>query len=165
MTYLITVLFKRKRKGITPIIATVFLLAITLIAAVAMGGFVFGLIGSFSNVGAVTTTQTNVSAANANGATGLASATCSTSTGTDFIAFTNVGTSSVTVNTASVTIGGQTFSVAARGSCLVAPGGSTIYVNLAFAGTSGIIVSTGESFVGSVATSNGGVVYYTGLLS
>ena len=36
------------RSGISPILATVILIAITLIAAVAIAGFVFGLFGSFT---------------------------------------------------------------------------------------------------------------------
>jgi len=153
-----------KRKGISPVIATVILLAITLIAAVSMGGFVFGLIGSFSSVGAVTTTQTFISAADANGATGLASATCSASASGDFLSFTNLGTASVSIEAAAVSIGGHSFSTQTRGSCSV-PQGATVYVNLAFTGTNGITASDGESFAGSVATSNGGVVYYIGSLS
>ncbi len=41
--------FKRTSKGISPVLATVILIAITLIAAVAIAGFVFGLFGSFTN--------------------------------------------------------------------------------------------------------------------
>ncbi len=40
---------KKNRKAISPVLATVILIAITLIAAVAIAGFVFGLFGSFTN--------------------------------------------------------------------------------------------------------------------
>jgi len=38
----------RKRKAISPVLATVILIAITLIAAIAVAGFVFGLFGTFT---------------------------------------------------------------------------------------------------------------------
>src|SRR5712692_9050845 len=40
---------KGKRKAISPVLATVILIAITLIAAIAIAGFVFGLFGSFTS--------------------------------------------------------------------------------------------------------------------
>lgn len=39
----------KKRKAISPVLATVILIAITLIAAIAVAGFVFGLFGSFTS--------------------------------------------------------------------------------------------------------------------
>jgi len=38
-----------KRKAISPVLATVILIAITLIAAIAIAGFVFGLFGTFTS--------------------------------------------------------------------------------------------------------------------
>ena len=43
----------RSRKGISPVLATVILIAITLIAAVGIGGFVFGLFGTFTSTAQV----------------------------------------------------------------------------------------------------------------
>src|SRR5208337_978130 len=40
---------KNKRKAISPVLATVILIAITLIAAIAVAGFVFGLFGTFTS--------------------------------------------------------------------------------------------------------------------
>jgi flagellin-like protein len=39
---------KKNRKAISPVLATVILIAITLIAAIAIAGFVFGLFGTFT---------------------------------------------------------------------------------------------------------------------
>jgi len=39
----------RRRKAISPVLATVILIAITLIAAIAIAGFVFGLFGTFTS--------------------------------------------------------------------------------------------------------------------
>ena len=41
------------RKAISPVLATVLLIAITLIAAVGVGGFVFGLFGTFTSTAEV----------------------------------------------------------------------------------------------------------------
>jgi len=43
----------RSEKAISPVLATVLLIAITLIAAVAVGGFVFGLFGTFTSTAQV----------------------------------------------------------------------------------------------------------------
>jgi len=139
-------------------------MAITLIATVAVGGFVFGLIGSFSSVGAVTSSQTFISTTDANGATGLASAICSSSAAGSYLSFTNLGSALVSINSAAVSVGGQSFSVQTQGACTVSQG-STTYVDLTFSGTNGITATAGESFAGSVATSNGGVIFYIGTLS
>jgi flagellin-like protein len=40
---------RKNRKAISPVLATVILIAITLIAAIAIAGFVFGLFGSFTS--------------------------------------------------------------------------------------------------------------------
>ena len=47
----------RKRKAISPVLATVILIAITLIAAIAVAGFVFGLFGSFTSSATVQVVQ------------------------------------------------------------------------------------------------------------
>jgi len=44
---------RRSKTAISPILATVLLIAITLIAAVAVGGFVFGLFGTFTSTAQV----------------------------------------------------------------------------------------------------------------
>jgi len=50
-----------KRKGISPVLATVILIAITLIAAIAVAGFVFGLFGTFTSTARVSASVTNCS--------------------------------------------------------------------------------------------------------
>jgi len=46
-------LWHGKRGGISPVLATVLLIAITLIASVAIAGFVFGLFGTFTSTAQV----------------------------------------------------------------------------------------------------------------
>jgi len=45
--------FRRSKRAISPVLATVILIAITLIVAVAIGGFVFGLFGTFTSTAQV----------------------------------------------------------------------------------------------------------------
>jgi len=54
-----------KRKAISPVLATVILIAITLIAAIAIAGFVFGLFGTFTSTARV---QASVTSCVLNGA-------------------------------------------------------------------------------------------------
>ncbi|MGD0396477.1 MAG: archaellin/type IV pilin N-terminal domain-containing protein [Nitrososphaerales archaeon] len=51
----------KKRKAISPVLATVILIAITLIAAIAVAGFVFGLFGSFTSSPNLTATAVTCS--------------------------------------------------------------------------------------------------------
>ena len=44
---------KRRRKSISPVLATVLLISITLIASTAIAGFVFGLFGTFTSTAQV----------------------------------------------------------------------------------------------------------------
>jgi len=50
-----------KRKAISPVLATVILIAITLIAAIAIAGFVFGLFGTFTSTARAQASVTNCS--------------------------------------------------------------------------------------------------------
>jgi len=50
-----------KRKGISPILATVILIAITIVAATSIAGFVFGLLGTFSSSATVSATPVSCS--------------------------------------------------------------------------------------------------------
>ncbi|MGD0318913.1 MAG: archaellin/type IV pilin N-terminal domain-containing protein [Nitrososphaerales archaeon] len=51
----------KKRKAISPVLATVILIAITLIAAIAVAGFVFGLFGTFTSSATLTINSATVS--------------------------------------------------------------------------------------------------------
>jgi len=156
----------KQRKAISPVLATVILIAITLIAAIAIAGFVFGLFGSFTSTAQVAGVQTYVTAASATTATGLTSATCAAASGANFIAFRNTGTSSATISSFTIKYSGQTFSVATAGgaACTVVAGGATVYVNLVFTGNTGAAATAGEQYIGSVSLSNGASAQYTGSL-
>ncbi|MCP8320205.1 MAG: type IV pilin [archaeon] len=54
---------KRKKKGISPVIASIILIAITIAVAIAVAGWVFGLFGTYGTSGGVTITVTSLDAA------------------------------------------------------------------------------------------------------
>src|SRR5271169_3542280 len=70
--------FSGHRKAISPIIATVLIIAVTLIAAVAIGGFVFGIFGSSSNSGEVQVTGIALVAVTLAAGSNAATPTCAT---------------------------------------------------------------------------------------
>jgi len=95
------------KKGISPVIATIILIAITIVIAIAVAGWVFGLFGSYSRTQAVTIVASASSCNTTN---------CS-------IMLSNQGGSAVTVVSASVD--GQTIPVASiSGSTVISAGGS-----------------------------------------
>jgi flagellin-like protein len=100
------------RKAISPVIATIILIAITIVIAIAVAGWVFGLFGSYSRTNAVTI---------------VASASSCTPTSCT-IELSNQGGSAVTVVSASVD--GQTSSVSLSGTNTVVPAGQTAVVTV-----------------------------------
>ena len=149
---------RKNRKAISPVLATVILIAITLIAAVAIAGFVFGLFGSFTSNAQVQASAVNVSSSLAH--TGLTVGTCVATGSTNYILAQNTGTSAATVNSVTFSFGGKTENVAAAAGCTVAAGGSTqvpiLTVDL------GATPASGEQFTGSLSMSNGASVPFSG---
>jgi len=147
----------RKRKAISPILATVILIAITLIAAIAIAGFVFGLFGSFTSTARVSATSVNLNHV-------IFGAAC---TGAPLctVYFTNIGSSNVNVNSLSLTYGGATCAPTVGAAPVSIPATSTATpVTVTAVGTcvAGVI---GQSFTGNAALSNGGQVPFSGTFS
>ena len=139
------------RIAISPVIATVILIAITLIAAIAVAGFVFGLFGSFTSNAQVTAT-----------------ATCSATGGTCVVTLSNTGTANTNVLSASITFGGATRAITPGGTgttCAVTAtgygitAGTTCAIGYAFTGTA----STGSQFVITLSLANSGQPQATGV--
>jgi len=119
-----------KRKAISPVLATVILIAITLIAAIAIAGFVFGLFGTFTatarvqaSVTTCTWNGTNMvctliltNSGNANTAT---TASCS-------LKYLGVGYSGVVAGGGTVTAGSSLGGVTCTGGTVDAGAGSQI---------------------------------------
>jgi len=144
----------RRRKAISPVLATVILIAITLIAAIAIAGFVFGLFGSFTSTARIS----EVSAALVHGT--LAAGP----TGT--ITVQNTGTSNAIANNILITWGGTTCSPGMTATTVTA--GTTQPLTITGVGTCAGMASAsaaGEAFTGSVSMSNGGQVPFSGVFT
>jgi hypothetical protein len=123
----------------------VILIAITLIAAIAIAGFVFGLFGSF-------TSSAQISASVVTCSWTSPSITCN-------LSLNNSGTSNTTGTVCSMTTGGKTYAgVAAVTGGIITAGTSTTATCIATAPDPG----AGVAIVGSLATSNGASVPFTG---
>jgi flagellin-like protein len=145
----------RKRKAISPVLATVILIAITLIAAIAVAGFVFGLFGSFTSSALVSVVNTSlVHGLLAAGPTGSVYAS-------------NTGTSNTNVNSMSLTWGGTTCQPGMTATTVTSGGGS-VAIAITGVGTCGTMASAslaGESFTGQLFLSNGGQAAFSGTFS
>src|ERR1700691_2150263 len=95
-----------RKKAISPIIATVLIIAVTLIAAVAIGGFVFGIFGSASSSAQVQVTSQNLVAADLLSSNTAAAPTCSITGAANDLTLTNAGTAATTVTGVTVTWAG-----------------------------------------------------------
>jgi flagellin-like protein len=140
----------KRRKAISPVLATVILIAITLIAAIAVAGFVFGLFGTFTSSAHIQAQVTSCTRA--------APAVCT-------VNLMNTGTSNATPNSCTIQING----VATAGAVLpaatpvVAGAAATAYTCTMGAGVTG--GQAGAQAVGSFSLSNGATVPYAGIWS
>jgi len=156
-----------QRRAISPIIATVLIIAVTLIAAVAIGGFVFGIFGSSSNSAEVQVT--GIALVGATELAGSGSVSCSTNTGgaTNDITLTNTGTAAANPTAVAITYGGvvTTYTVS---SCTVTPAGkvgATTAGNPLAITLGGTVVAgavSGASYTGTVTMSNGAILIFAG---
>jgi len=143
---------RKNRKAISPVLATVILIAITLIAAVAIAGFVFGLFGSFTS-----TAQVQASVTSCNFVSIAVGEQCS-------LVLTNSGnantlaTSSCSITTKGATTTGA-YAFAAPSASLTVPSGGTAY------GTCTAVIAdpgAGVQVTGSVILGNGGNALFSG---
>lgn len=139
--------YDHRRKAISPVLATVILIAITLIAAIAIAGFVFGLFGSF-------TSSAQVSAV---------AVTCSDATGNCTVNLQNTGSANATPTACTIQISGtstpgtsNTFAPVTAGA-----GAITEVCGLGAAQTQSI----GSTAQGAFTLSNGATVTFSGTWS
>ena len=135
---------KHRRKGISPVLATVILIAITLIAAVAIGGFVFGLMGTFTSVAEVKAIAYN----------------CTGTPEVCTVSLSNIGTANASVmGSCSLTMGGTIYQGVATVVSGSLTGGSTASVTCT--GPAGSHASVGSTIEGSILISNGADVLFS----
>ncbi len=152
------------RKAITPIIATVLIIAVTLVASVAIGGFVFGLFGSATSTAQVQATVATIQSTVASAA--AFSVSCATSAPTNnYIALYNSGTAATTISLVSITFSGVTMSIApsGAGNCSI-NSGATVYISVVQV-LNTAAASKGLQFTGYAATANGAQVVFAGAFS
>jgi flagellin-like protein len=150
------VLHGRKRKAISPVLATVILIAITLIAAIAIAGFVFGLFGSFTSSAQVQASVTTCT---------YAVPTYESCT----LQVLNSGSANTATAGCSLTLGGVTYTgttgaVANHVQAAItatAGGSTTIFCNLA-AATPAVAPPLGSRITGSLQMTNGASVPFSG---
>jgi len=142
---------RKNRKAISPVLATVILIAITLIAAVAIAGFVFGLFGTFTSTAQVQASVTSCTAA----AGPVAPETC-------VVVLTNSGNANTqTTGSCSLTFSGATHTgTTAIGTSV--PSGSSATVNCVAAG---VFAPAGVQVTGSIILNNGGNALFSATAS
>jgi flagellin-like protein len=140
----------QKRKAISPVIATVILIAITLIAAIAIAGFVFGLFGSFTS-----TAQVLVSSASC--AATAPPVVCT-------LTLSNSGTANTAVvaSTFTLTFGGVKYVGSCSTPVPVITAGAAAAATCSVSPSPAVTPVSGEQFTGSLGLSNGGVVSFSG---
>ncbi len=148
----------RRRKAISPVLATVILIAITLIAAIAIAGFVFGLFGSFTSSAQVSSISVNLNHViwTAGACTGAPLCT---------VIVANQGSANVNANSITLTYGGVTCTPTVGALPLPIPAtGAQTSLTITALGTCLAGVS-GQAFSGQVQLANGGQVPFSGTFS
>jgi flagellin-like protein len=159
-----------RRKAISPIIATVLIIAVTLIAAVAIGGFVFGIFGSASSSAQVQVTSQNLIAVDNTAGGSTATFACSTLGAANDVTVSNTGTAATTVTGVTITWAGAVNSFTPSTGCTVAAAGNTGAttngnpISLNFPATNTLTSNgvVGQSYTGTVTLGNGAVLLFTG---
>jgi len=143
----------KHRKAISPVLATVILIAITLIAAIAIAGFVFGLFGSFTSSAQVSAQVIICS----NPGSGNVTDYCT-------VKLTNTGTSNAAVTACAIRISGVsqtgTKSVLGNSYSVIASNSATFGCRFAAAEP-----TIGSQAIGSFSLSNGASVPFSGVWS
>jgi len=135
-----------RRHAISPIVATVLIVAATLIAFAAVAGYVFGILGSGSSTANISVVSVSIGHA--------------MTTGLAVITLTNTGTAGTSATGITVTYSGTTCSLGVAGVTPVNSGATTVYVNNGV-GTC-VASTTSTPFTGYVSMSNGEEATFAG---
>jgi flagellin-like protein len=144
---------RKQRRAVSPVLATVILIAITLIAAVAIAGFVFGLFGAFTSTAQVSITSVSCKTS------GPTSGQCT-------LTLTNSGTASTYSGTSgTITFAGQTVtmtcgSTSGTAATVLISAAGNAQISCWFSSSPG--PQAGQQFVGTVSLANGGQVQFSG---
>jgi flagellin-like protein len=155
------------RKAISPIIATVLIIAVTLIAAVAIGGFVFGIFGTASQSAQISVTGTSIAAVSFGTGTAGTITCVTTAPATPYITLANTGTASAQLTGVVITWAGSNnqYSLTAATTCTVGAAGAasgTTYAEFVATPKVTSLPVVGQAYSGSATLSNGAQVLFTG---
>jgi flagellin-like protein len=140
--------YRKKRKAVSPVLATIILIAITLFAAIAVAGFVFGLMGTFTNVALVT----------------AGSVSCSGTPEVCLVSLTNTGSGNVLITgVCTLTFAGTIYTSTAALQSGSLDAGSSGVVSCTTPGPAHAI--PGNQVVGSVNLGNGASVLFATVAS
>jgi flagellin-like protein len=154
-----------QNRAISPILATVLVIALTLIASVAVGGFVFGVFGEGENSAQVAVTGTALLAADFLTGGSTTAFTCSSASSAAYLTLTNTGPGSASVVTISITwVGGNTAYTGPTNCNIGGEGSATARVYIIFPATTKITPSAiaGQTYTGAIVLSNGAQLLLTG---
>jgi len=133
-----------RRKAISPILATVILIAITLIASIAIGGFVFGLFGTYTN----------------NAKVEAVSYACSGTPEVCTVGLQNIGTANTSLSgSCTLAFGGASYNGVAVITSGSLNGGSSAVSTCT--GPAASHAAVGTQVVGSILTANGANVLFS----
>jgi len=157
----------RGRRAISPIVATVLIVAVTLVASVAIAGFVFGIFASQGNTAQVSVTATALKAADFLAAGQSTGFTCGAAAGS-YLTLTNSGTAPASITSMTIVVAGvsNTFALTS-GSCSVNAVGaaSNNPQSLLFVATQAhttVNAVAGNAFTGTVTTNTGAILIFAG---
>ena len=153
---------RKNRKAISPVLATVILIAITLIAAIAIAGFVFGLFGTFTsgqNLQLVNGACTHTTASVLLGQTTTHADSC-------VLELTNTG--GATASITSCTVYGATGTVSGLSPVVAAPGpvpvpAGTTSANAVYAQCYAGALTPGAAVTGSLVVASGSPLAFSAI--
>lgn len=158
-------------KAISPILATVLIIAVTLIGAVTIGGIAFGIWGSSSNAAQVQVTGIGLRANDfqkfvPNNYANITAFTCSNiPSGPSLLTLTNTGIAPTRVLSVSITYSGQITVFGTHDDCMIGAAGQSrdpLYLNFASSSALGTVASKGGAYSGTITLSNGAILIFAG---
>ncbi len=145
------------RRGVDSILAALLVAVVTLVASLAVSGFVFGVLGHAQDSAQVLVTGVNFKAGDFLQTGTTATFTCSTSSAGSFVSVTNAGTGTAEVTGVLLNWAGTSTAYSVSGPCSIGGAGSSTMMYLIFPATTKLVPGgvAGDEFSGTVNLSNG----------
>jgi len=153
------------RRGVESVLATVMIVTVTLVASIAVAGFIYGTLDQSQNASLVAITGTFLKGADFQAGGTTTAFSCAGSAGGSWISLSNSGTAGSFVRGVTITWAGGGSTFTPTGSCAVGPAGSpaaTVFLVFPTTMKLGADAMAGQTFTGSVSLSNGAQVQFAG---